>query len=177
MDELRQKLNHWLTKDSTSPDENFSADMVQYNTGKKGDEKKRILVAEDNEANKELLELQLNILGYDADFAKDGIEAFAAWERGDYELLLTDIHMPRMGGYELAGKIRQTKRFAESDMKIVAVSAEAKESLVKGCKEAGIDDYISKPVFVDILKEKLEKWLPSEDTIQDIKDYSKNEYS
>lgn len=187
MDELRQKLNHWLTKDSTTPDEkiksteatdeNLSADMVQYNTGKKGDKKKRILVAEDNEANKELLELQLNILGYDADFAKDGIEAFAAWERGDYELLLTDIHMPRMGGYELAGKIRQTKRFAESDMKIVAVSAEAKESLVKGCKEAGIDDYISKPVFVDILKEKLEKWLPSEDIIQDIKDYSKNEYS
>ena len=176
MDELKKKLNYWLSLNSKegipeleindTPEKPHTAD-VQLITSENSHI--NILVAEDNEANQELLELQLDMLGYKADFANDGIEAYELWESNEYTLLLTDIHMPRLGGYELVKKIRDTKRYAESDMKIIAVSADAKDILKKGAKEAGMDDYISKPVFINVLEEKINKWLPKELSSEDIK--------
>lgn len=176
MDDLNKKLNHWLSiniagetakkdtvvNNSNAAEVSLAENLTPTSSSGVANEHARILVAEDNEANQELLELQLDMLGYTADYAEDGVEAFELWQSGNYDLLLTDIHMPRMGGYELVKKIRKTKQYANSNMKIVAVSADAIDSLKQGCKEVGMDDYISKPVFMKNLKKKLDKWLPVE---------------
>lgn len=172
MDELNQKLHYWLSLNpkeevpefvtNDTPEKIQTTDVQLITPSSRNNEHISILVAEDNEDTQELLKLQLNMLGYKADFVNDGIEAYELWKSNEYTLLLTDIHMPRLDGYELVKKIRETKRYAESDMKIIAVSADAVDILKKGAKEVGMDDYISKPVFIDILKEKINKWLPKE---------------
>ena len=65
-----------------------------------------ILVAEDNEINQKVIRQQLTLLGYAADIARDGREALKRWESGNYALLLTDLHMPEMDGYQLTAAIR-----------------------------------------------------------------------
>jgi len=67
----------------------------------------RILVAEDNLINQELMAAQLDMLGYEADYAENGVQALAHWRQGNYALLLTDMRMPEMNGYDLVREIRQ----------------------------------------------------------------------
>ena len=117
----------------------------------------RILVAEDNPTNQAVLEQQLNILGYEADFANDGVEAFNLLKNENYHILLTDIHMPKMNGYELVKKIHDANK--SSDMVIIAVSADAMDGQLEKCIKAGMDDYIGKPVHIEELSQKLSTWL------------------
>ncbi|MCP5242085.1 MAG: response regulator, partial [Burkholderiales bacterium] len=122
---------------------------------------KLILVAEDNEINQKVIKQQLILLGYAADIANDGREALGRWENTDYGLLLTDLHMPEMDGFELT----QTVREMESGMKhtpIVALTANALKGEKEHCLDAGMDDYLSKPVQLEDLRITLEKYLPVE---------------
>jgi len=119
----------------------------------------RLLVAEDDPVNQELVAEQLDFLGYCADFATTGVEALALWESGNYPLLLTDIRMPGMDGYELIGQIRAL----ESDISrapIIAVTANAMESDIERCLGSGADDVITKPLVLDALKQVLDNWMP-----------------
>ncbi len=119
-----------------------------------------ILVAEDNETNRDVLLEQLHLLGYSADVAVDGAQALQMWQRGDYALLLSDCHMPNMDGFELTAAIRQ----AQGDgprRPIIAVTANAMQGEADRCRAAGMDDYLSKPLRVAELRPMLAKWLPS----------------
>ncbi|NMG76929.1 PAS domain S-box protein [Aromatoleum diolicum] len=119
----------------------------------------RILVAEDNEINRSVILHQLALLGYVADLADDGREALTRWRQGHHALLLTDLHMPEMDGYELTATIRRAERNGQH-LPIVALTANALKSEEVRCKAAGMDDYLTKPVLLDQLQAMLEKWLP-----------------
>jgi CheY-like chemotaxis protein/HPt (histidine-containing phosphotransfer) domain-containing protein len=98
-------------------------------------------------------------LGYVADLADDGREALARWHQGNYALLLTDLQMPNMDGFELAAAIRRSESDAQH-LPIVVLTANALKLAERRCKVAGMDDYLTKPVLLDQLQAMLEKWLP-----------------
>ncbi len=128
-----------------------------------------ILIAEDNEINQKVLLQQLKLLGQTADIANNGREALELWQSGDYRLLLTDLHMPEMDGYELTAAIRAAENFVDETsasetgkkhVPIIAITANALKGEAEHCRAVGMDDYLSKPVQLFNLKTMLEKWLP-----------------
>ena len=118
-----------------------------------------ILIAEDNETNQKVIVRQLALLGYAADVAGDGSKALEHWRTGDYGLLLTDLHMPKMDGYELSRAIRAEEK-GQRHIPIIALTANALKGEAEQCRIAGMDDYRSKPSPLTELKAVLEKWLP-----------------
>ena len=119
-----------------------------------------ILVAEDNETNRKVIVQQLGLLGYRADVTSDGRKALERWESGDYALLLTDLHMPEMDGYQLTAAIRADEA-GNQHIPIVALTANALKGEAEHCRASGMDDYLSKPARLADLKIMLEKWLPA----------------
>jgi|GEM_PF-1672444 len=121
---------------------------------------KLILIAEDNEINQQVIRQQLALLGFASEVASDGRKALNLWKTGEYALLLTDIHMPYMDGYELAAAIRAEEKTDSSHRPIIALTANAMKGVKENCKAAGMNDYLSKPVQLANLKAMLEKWMP-----------------
>jgi len=118
-----------------------------------------ILVAEDNEYNQKVILQQLMLLGRTADIANNGQEALARWATGAYAILITDLHMPLMDGYELTAAIRAVEA-GHSHIPIIAFTANALKGEAERCKAIGMDDYLSKPVQLVQLKAMLKKWQP-----------------
>lgn len=118
-----------------------------------------ILLAEDNETNREVMREQLRLLGYTAETAEDGVVALNMWRTGRYALLLTDCHMPNMDGFELTAAIR-TRDAPGARRPIIAVTANAIQGEAEHCIEHGMDDYLFKPLRLDELGAMLAKWLP-----------------
>lgn len=110
----------------------------------------RILVAEDNLVNQKLALRLLQQMGYRADLAANGVEALENVARQTYDVVLMDVQMPEMDGLEAARRI--TARHAPGDRpRIVAMTANAMHGDRGMCLEAGMDDYIAKPIRVDAL--------------------------
>jgi CheY-like chemotaxis protein/HPt (histidine-containing phosphotransfer) domain-containing protein len=124
------------------------------------DEQRKVLVVDDHPVNREVLIRQLAILGIDADSAVDGEEALAMWQSGDYALVLADIHMPRIDGYELTRMIRalEADRGAPRTP-LVAVTANVMKGEEQRCLTIGFDAYLGKPISIDRLQVTLERWL------------------
>ena len=118
-----------------------------------------ILVAEDNATNQKVILQQLALLGFAADLAGDGCEALERWHSDNYALLLTDINMPKMDGYQLTAAIRAEEN-SERHATIIALTANALKGEDLHCYNTGMDDYLSKPTSLADLKATLEKWLP-----------------
>jgi PAS domain S-box-containing protein len=121
---------------------------------------KLVLVAEDNEFNQQVIAAQLRHLGFRAEVASDGRAALALWRSGRFAILLTDLQMPEMDGYELAATIR-TEEAGASRMPIVALTANVLKEEADHCKAVGMDGYLTKPVRVTALNETLSLWLGS----------------
>jgi CheY-like chemotaxis protein len=122
----------------------------------------RILVAEDNPINQEVVCAHLVELGCDVDIVDDGAEAVKArWER-EYDLILMDCQMPTMDG-ALATKAIRAREQSEERVAtpIVALTANAFEADREGCLAAGMNDYMSKPFSQEQLRETLCRWLSS----------------
>jgi len=119
----------------------------------------RILVAEDNDINRKVIARQLQLLGLQCEMSADGEQALARWREGGIDLLLTDLHMPNMDGYTLSAHIRSDERAAGAarHLPIIAVTANALHGEDHRCRDAGMDDYIVKPVQLDTLQETLER--------------------
>ena len=113
----------------------------------------KILVAEDNSINQQLIELMLEQLGYDCDIVNDGIEVIEAVDRCHYDLILMDIQMPKMSGIE-ATQIIRSKNKSQS-VRIVAVTASAMQDDRQNFLKAGIDEYLSKPIRINELVQTL----------------------
>lgn len=118
-----------------------------------------ILVAEDDSTNQKVLLRQLELLGYAAEVASNGVEALELWRKGGYALLLTDMHMPMLDGYGLTSVIRQEES-GDSRMPILALTANALTGEASRARAAGFDEYLTKPMQLLVLREVLEKWLP-----------------
>ncbi|MBA2547717.1 MAG: PAS domain S-box protein [Burkholderiaceae bacterium] len=119
---------------------------------------RRILVAEDNETNRIVIRQQLALIGFAADIAADGREALERWRTGDFALLLTDLHMPLMDGYELTKAIR-SEETAKRRMPILALTANALRDEEVRCRAVGMDGYLSKPVRLAQLSAAIEEWI------------------
>jgi CheY-like chemotaxis protein len=113
----------------------------------------RILAVEDNATNQKLILLILERLGYRADSAYHGLEALESLGRHVYDVVLMDVQMPEMDGLEATRRIRQTLAVQP---RIIAMTANAMESDRQACLDAGMDDYISKPIQVADLRAALE---------------------
>jgi PAS domain S-box-containing protein len=125
--------------------------------GAQGNHTLRILLAEDNSVNQIVMLKMLTKLGYHADVAATGKEVLRSLERQPYNLVLMDIQMPEMDGFEAARAIR--KRWAKEDQpKIIAITAYALDGDREKCLAAGMDSYISKPVKLEELRKVLESY-------------------
>ena len=125
--------------------------------------RRRILVAEDNETNQEVIARQLDLLGYAADVAEDGAKALQRWSAGRHDLLLTDLHMPTMDGYALTASIRDEEQARKlPHLPIIALTANAMKGEEQRCLAHGMDAYLSKPIELTRLKALLHEWLPAD---------------
>ena len=111
-----------------------------------------ILLAEDNVVNQKVACRMLEKLGYRVDVAADGQAAFEAWQSGRYHLILMDCQMPVMDGYETTRKIREHEA-GRKRIPIIALTAHAMKGADNECRAAGMDDYLSKPIDRDQLRE------------------------
>ncbi|VVB63842.1 Methanogenesis regulatory histidine kinase FilI [uncultured archaeon] len=111
----------------------------------------RILLAEDNPVNQMVMLKMLNKLGYHADVAANGTEVLRFLKLQPYDLILMDVQMPEMDGFETARAIRKLWKSADQP-KIIAITAYALKGDREKCLAAGMDDYISKPVKLEELK-------------------------
>jgi PAS domain S-box-containing protein len=126
-----------------------------------------ILVAEDNPTNRLVIGKQLTRLGYPYDMVEDGEQALRALKEQDYGLLLTDCFMPVLDGYELTRRLRAAESPSGRHLPVVALTANALQGDDEKCLNAGMDDYLSKPVALEKLTAILEKWLPDDGPADD----------
>jgi CheY-like chemotaxis protein len=105
----------------------------------------RILAAEDNEFNRDLLEHMLARLGLSAAMATNGREALALLEREPFDLLLLDIHMPELDGFQVVGALRERERTVGGHLPVIALTARSRKEDRERCLRAGMDEYLAKP--------------------------------
>ena len=118
-----------------------------------------ILLAEDNPVNQKVALRVLKHLGYQADVVNNGREAITAIESKSYDLILMDIQMPEMSGLEATEYIREREIASQlAPVAIVAITANASHDDQFTCSDAGMNDYISKPIQIDKLKDILQRY-------------------
>jgi putative two-component system response regulator len=133
-------------------------EMLSTSTGKQIEAAKRIetiLLVEDNEISLEMMQSQLTYLGYQVDTAVDGKQALSMYRKKAYDVILTDLEMPEMDGYELTGEIRRLEKDSASSIPIFAITASDFDLTDERAKTLGFDGYMLKPLEVDILEKKL----------------------
>lgn len=118
----------------------------------------RILLAEDDQALRRLILLQLERLGFKVEVASSGQEAIDMAKAGDFQAILMDCLMPGVDGFEATRAIREAERRKGLHTPIIAMTASAMPGDRESCLAAGMDDYLSKPLGLKQLKEKLEQW-------------------
>ena len=123
----------------------------------------RVLVVEDNQTNRKVIEAMLNNLGLRVALAEDGLQGVEAITGGQVpDLILMDIQMPILDGYAATTRIRKWEQEqARSRIPIVALTADAYEEDRQRCLAAGMDDFIAKPIDIKRLPRVLAKWLPA----------------
>ncbi len=122
----------------------------------------RILLAEDNAVNRQLARLLLEKRGYTVIIAKNGIEALAAVEREEIDMVLMDVQMPEMDGLEAIRAIRSNEKISKRHLPIISLTAHVMKGDREKCIEAGADDYIPKPIQPANLFAAMERMHPSE---------------
>jgi two-component system sensor histidine kinase/response regulator len=124
-----------------------------------------ILLVDDNSVNQKLAKALLVKLGYDAiSTADNGQQAVEAVARQPYALILMDCQMPLMDGFEATQAIRATEHPSGRRTAIIAMTANAVQGDRENCIDAGMDDYLSKPISMDALRDMLKRWMPGKDT-------------
>ncbi|MBS0538742.1 MAG: response regulator, partial [Proteobacteria bacterium] len=125
----------------------------------------RVLVVDDNSVNRKILARQLELAGASTDAASGGEEALDLWRKGQYDLVLADLQMPSMDGFELARRIRENERLdRRTRTPILAVTASALEDHEQKSRAVGMDGLITKPVGIEQLKATLDVWLKNQKT-------------
>ncbi len=124
-------------------------------------DRKIVLIAEDMEDNREVLTMFLEYMGFEVDAAENGedvVDMFMESEEGYYKAILMDIEMPVMDGCQATLMIRGLNR-SDSNLPIIAMTACAFEEDEEEARKAGMDDYLTKPLTMSRLEEKLKSWI------------------
>ena len=132
---------------------------ASLNAGSPPQARGRVLVVEDNPINQRVAVILVNKMGFTADVANDGSEALNLINGNDYELILMDCQMPVMDGFEATRAIRSLDR-PIAKVPIIAVTANVMEGQRDKCLEAGMNDYLPKPINRELLSKTIEKWAP-----------------
>ncbi len=122
--------------------------------------KLNVLVAEDSFTNRELLQMVLKQNGSSVGLAKNGQEVVKILSEKNFDIVLMDIQMPIMDGYEATRAIREMERKSGEHIPIIGVTAYAMKEDRQKCLDAGMDDYLVKPVKEDVLLESIRKHMP-----------------
>jgi CheY-like chemotaxis protein len=122
---------------------------------------KKLLVAEDVEINREILLSLLEDTGISVDCAENGIEAveMVSVAPDKYDAVLMDVQMPKMDGLEATRLIRELTVQRFENLPIIAMTAHVFKSDIEECLKAGMDDHIGKPIDIDVVMKKLNKYL------------------
>ena len=120
----------------------------------------RVLLADDNPINRRVATALLERRGHTVVAAEDGRGAIAAWERGPVDVILMDVQMPDMDGFQVTAAIRDRERDTAAHVPIVAVTAHAMQGDRERCLAAGMDDYVSKPLRAEELIRVLDRLVP-----------------
>ncbi|NTV09021.1 MAG: response regulator, partial [Chlorobium limicola] len=122
---------------------------------------RKILLVEDNIINQQVATAMLSKLNFPVDTAMNGLEAIDALKKNTYALVFMDLQMPVMGGLEAVKTIRNKETgTADPDIPIIAMTANAIQKDKDECLQAGMNDFIIKPVTIRELQAVLEKWIP-----------------
>ncbi len=119
----------------------------------------RILLVEDNVINQRMAKRMVENMGYKVDIANNGQEALDMLQERNYDLILLDVQMPVMDGLRTAQKIRIHEMNSDEHIPIIAMTAHAQKEDRDRCLEAGMDDYLSKPINMKMLEQKLKHYL------------------
>ena len=152
--QLFDTLVSLLARDAVAKPQVAKAAAPRLDPGMAARHPLRILLAEDNVVNQKLAMRLLQQMGYRADLASNGIEAVESVERQPYDVVLMDVQMPELDGLDATRRIRGLGR-AHDGLRIVAMTANAMQGDRQMCLEAGMDDYLTKPIRVDKLVEAL----------------------
>lgn len=120
-----------------------------------------VLLVEDNLLNQQVLTDQLHLLGFGVEVADNGEEGLDIWRKERHMLILTDLHMPKMSGYDMVEKIRDEASQLDdinAQPYIIAITANALKGEKERCLNAGMNDYITKPVELNALEKLLNNW-------------------
>jgi CheY-like chemotaxis protein len=145
-----------LTAVATETREATAPDMTWPGAHGQAAHPRRILVAEDNQINQVLTRALLEQRGHTVRVANNGVETLAALNEEPADVLLLDVQMPGMSGFEVASHIRAAEKTTGGHLRIVALTARAMKGDRERCLEAGMDDYLSKPICPDDLFAALE---------------------
>lgn len=117
----------------------------------------KILVAEDDAFSQKIVNLLLTRYGASLTFADNGLEALAKLEQDSFDVVLMDLHMPAMNGFEATLEIRKQARYAQ--LPVIALSAGVTDEEKQSCQDAGMNDFVAKPINKVELLATLERWL------------------
>lgn len=154
---LLQMIERLLAKKDDLKHESKETIITRYSIDEEAKHAVHILLAEDNPVNRKLANFMLNRAGYRLTVVEDGLEAFETFTSrpDDFDLILMDIHMPRMNGMEAAASIRES---GFSAVPIIAVTAENSPEERQKCLDAGMDDFITKPIKREMVFTMIKKW-------------------
>ncbi len=136
----------------------FEIDLGEQGAVDEGFQSLRILIAEDNPINRKLMNGMLKSLEFDVDTVNDGPSVLEVLQENDYDLILMDCQMPGMDGDEVTRVIREGKHGDAGQPVVVAVTADVSIDHREKCMQAGMDDFLAKPVRLDTLKSGLRRW-------------------
>jgi two-component system, sensor histidine kinase and response regulator len=118
----------------------------------------RILLAEDHVVNQKVAVAMLKKMGHETSVVDNGRDAVEAWRSGDFDLILMDVQMPLMDGFEAVDAIRELEKSTGGHDPIIALTAHAMKGDRERCLEAGFDDYLTKPIRSGELSAAIDRW-------------------
>jgi len=136
----------------------FEIDVRESGSAEEAFQSLDILIAEDNPINRKLLSSMLKSLDFDVDTVVDGPSVLTALEKKSYDLILMDCQMPGMDGDDVTRVIREGKHGDAGQPVVVAITADVSVNHKEQCLQAGMDDFLAKPVRLEMLKSGLRRW-------------------